>query len=443
MNNNLIKIILIVTIISILPNFESVKAQNEGDFTIVNYEVREQDIDNDGLLDQLRVVFNVNTTKSQTPVSAKLITTFDQYPNQIEIIQWDNFTLTNEKSLSRSIFVDAWKEGKYIVSLKFLNPETSELISEYQLGEYNLRVGMETPFVALNVIADSDGDIVSDNFYTGSECKVARSVFDKIGHRYDKTGEVQFLGAPWISPSIEPGENAPNNDEIDCSNWPAGKYNLKLIYHNSVGYSLDTWRNFSIINQPAPSFNINVTGQNMEIGNLCFITIEPTDGTDFSENEISWTTTPKHNVSGGLEVNCKMWMPGIHRIIVNVTNSEGISATNGINLVRIPPLNENLTTWGNESVTSSWPVRSGGEIESEVTGYIATGIGMILLLLISIMILKRFGEDIGDEFKTSKTNIDADGLPTHTDEDGHLWRQHPDGQIDWWDSNANVWIPFQ
>ena len=245
---------------------ENVEASGNSDFTVVNYETREQDIDNDGFVDQLRIVFNVNTTKSQTPISAKLVTIFDQYPNQIEVIQWDNFTLTNEKSLSRSIFVDAWKEGKYIVLLKFLNPETSELISEYQLGEYNLMVGMETPFVALNVIATHEGKTVDNNFNTGSECKVKRNVLDNIGHRYNKTGEVQFLGAPWISPSLEPGENTPNNDEIDCSSWPAGNYNLKLIYHNSLGYSLETWKNFSIINQPAPSFNLNVTGQNMEIG---------------------------------------------------------------------------------------------------------------------------------------------------------------------------------
>ena len=350
---------------------ENVEASGNSDFTVVNYETREQDIDNDGFVDQLRIVFNVNTTKSQTPISAKLVTIFDQYPNQIEVIQWDNFTLTNEKSLSRSIFVDAWKEGKYIVLLKFLNPETSELISEYQLGEYNLMVGMETPFVALNVIATHEGKTVDNNFNTGSECKVKRNVLDNIGHRYNKTGEVQFLGAPWISPSLEPGENTPNNDEIDCSSWPAGNYNLKLIYHNSLGYSLETWKNFSIINQPAPSFNLNVTGQNMEIGSLCFITIEPTDGTDFSENQITWTTIPEHEDIEGLELNCKMWLPGIHRIIVNVTNSEGISATNGVNLVRMPPLdNGNLSTWGNESVTSSWPVRSGGEVESEYMGYI-------------------------------------------------------------------------
>ena len=90
-----------------------------------------------------------------------------------------------------------------------------------------------------------------------------------------------------------------------------------------------------------------------------------------------------------------MWLPGIHRIIVNVTNSEGISATNGVNLMRMPPLgDENLSTWGNESVTSSWPVRSGGEVESEYMGYIGTGIGMLLLFLISILVLKRFGDEI-------------------------------------------------
>ena len=430
MKKSSINICILILILPILTMIENVEASGNSDFTVVNYETREQDIDNDGFVDQLRIVFNVNTTKSQTPISAKLVTIFDQYPNQIEVIQWDNFTLTNEKSLSRSIFVDAWKEGKYIVSLKFLNPETSELISEYQLGEYNLMVGMETPFVALNVIATHEGKTVDNNFNTGSECKVKRNVLDNIGHRYNKTGEVQFLGAPWISPSLEPGENTPNNDEIDCSSWPAGNYNLKLIYHNSLGYSLETWKNFSIINQPAPSFNLNVTGQNMEIGSLCFITIEPTDGTDFSENQITWTTIPEHEDIEGLELNCKMWLPGIHRIIVNVTNSEGISATNGVNLVRMPPLgDQNLSTWGNESVTSSWPVRSGGEVESEYMGYIGTGIGMLLLFLISILVLKRFGDDMQGDFSTSKSQISSEGLPTHRDEDGHLWRQHPDGQI--------------
>ena len=93
-----INICILILILPILTMIENVEASGNSDFTVVNYETREQDIDNDGFVDQLRIVFNVNTTKSQTPISAKLVTIFDQYPNQIEVIQWDNFTLTNEKS---------------------------------------------------------------------------------------------------------------------------------------------------------------------------------------------------------------------------------------------------------------------------------------------------------------------------------------------------------
>ena len=88
-------------------------------------------------------------------------------------------------------------------------------------------------------------------------------------------------------------------------------------------------------------------------------------------------------------------------------------------------------------------VISGGEVESEYMGYIGTGIGMLLLFLISVLVLKRFGDDMQGDFSTSKSKISSEGLPTHRDEDGHLWRQHPDGQIDWWDETANMWIPFQ
>ena len=38
---------------------ENVEASGNNDFTVVNYETREQDIDNDGFVDQLRIVFNV------------------------------------------------------------------------------------------------------------------------------------------------------------------------------------------------------------------------------------------------------------------------------------------------------------------------------------------------------------------------------------------------
>jgi hypothetical protein len=34
---------------------------------------------------------------------------------------------------------------------------------------------------------------------------------------------------------------------------------------------------------------------------------------------------------------------------------------------------------------------------------------------------------------------DAGGLPAITDDQGILWRQHPDGALDWWDATWQIW----
>ena len=34
---------------------------------------------------------------------------------------------------------------------------------------------------------------------------------------------------------------------------------------------------------------------------------------------------------------------------------------------------------------------------------------------------------------------DSEGLPTHTDENGMLWRRHGDGEVDWWDRASSTW----
>ena len=35
---------------------------------------------------------------------------------------------------------------------------------------------------------------------------------------------------------------------------------------------------------------------------------------------------------------------------------------------------------------------------------------------------------------------DAEGMPTTTDDEGVLWRQHPDGNHDWWDNELRIWV---
>ena len=34
---------------------------------------------------------------------------------------------------------------------------------------------------------------------------------------------------------------------------------------------------------------------------------------------------------------------------------------------------------------------------------------------------------------------DSEGLPTTVDDEGVLWRQHPDGNHDWWDQDLRIW----
>jgi len=34
-------------------------------------------------------------------------------------------------------------------------------------------------------------------------------------------------------------------------------------------------------------------------------------------------------------------------------------------------------------------------------------------------------------------------MPTYVDDTGVHWRQHPDGNVDWWDSSQNLWQPFE
>ena len=34
---------------------------------------------------------------------------------------------------------------------------------------------------------------------------------------------------------------------------------------------------------------------------------------------------------------------------------------------------------------------------------------------------------------------DPEGMPTTTDDSGTLWRQQPDGSMDWWDQDLRIW----
>jgi hypothetical protein len=71
------------------------------------------------------------------------------------------------------------------------------------------------------------------------------------------------------------------------------------------------------------------------------------------------------------------------------------------------------------------------------------GIGILALILgIAVFVLMMKGPE--DElFVGSMLNEigepDAEGLPTHEDENGMLWRRHDGGELDWWDCSSLMW----
>ena len=115
----------------------------------------------------------------------------------------------------------------------------------------------------------------------------------------------------------------------------------------------------------------------------------------------------------------------------------------GVNLVRLPALN--LTA----EEAATLPSRSfGEETETESTGWISIGVLGLVVCLVVFLLLVRIKEEtnIGQLRDLGPAPMilpdgspDTAGLPTLTDDEGVLWRQHPDGSTDWWDDQLRIW----
>ena len=103
-----------------------------------------------------------------------------------------------------------------------------------------------------------------------------------------------------------------------------------------------------------------------------------------------------------------------------------------------------------EEQKSTAPSRSYGEdTETESVGWISIGVLGLVVVVLSYLILVRVKDDhetlpMRDLGPTpmilSDGSPDAEGLPTTTDGEGVLWRQHPDGNHDWWDNELRIWV---
>jgi len=95
------------------------------------------------------------------------------------------------------------------------------------------------------------------------------------------------------------------------------------------------------------------------------------------------------------------------------------------------------------------PSRSFGEdTETDSVGWISIGILCFVVALLAFVFLVRVKDekdifemrDLGPEpMILADGTPDSQGLPTTVDDEGVLWRQHPDGNHDWWDQDLRIW----
>ncbi|MBT7938246.1 MAG: hypothetical protein HN696_03695 [Euryarchaeota archaeon] len=153
---------------------------------------------------------------------------------------------------------------------------------------------------------------------------------------------------------------------------------------------------------------------------------------------------------------------------VEIKNAQGISTTAGVNLIRLTPIgvvDSNIS----DNQSMAWPVRSGGEINSESeSGLYGVGSAALLIFLVCVIIGMRSKElEEGGIIETpvamenqmltpaaayqqqwgqaeeAPVVVSLEELPTTVDADGITWRRHPDGKMDWFDEGSSEWHAFE
>jgi hypothetical protein len=328
-----------------------------------------------------------------------------------------------------SLVYDAWSEGEHALRLDFINQD-GDKITTLDLPSYILKPALKTP----QLILDFD---TQDWIETGDDCSINRIFADETGPRYGALGIRTFSGAPFTV--------LDNQTVLDCSHWPAGEYTLKEAYRNDLGQTAEFWLNISIHNRPAPDFSMSVIGNENVTDKPCVITMTPNmNGVDFSTFEMIWTiqgTELPGNHS--MTYDCSILPAGVHLITLEVINNEQIRTIHGINLVRLPGLTLS------EDEASSLPSRSfGEETPTKSVGWFSIGgLGLIVCVVVFMLLVRVKDEnEITPLRNLGPTPMilidgspDAQGYPTMTDNEGVLWRQHPDGSTDWWDNQLRIW----
>ena len=423
------KSIFILTFVLLMPMVGLTNAGAESDIgleeaglTMVALRNDSLDLNQDGDVDAVRVVVILNSSTPSTLVDVRLIATH----NDRQVIETTTIDVVGQTNAS--LTYDAWSRGAHELALGFYDMNGVE-ISTIGLPTYEMVPALQTPMLSLQFTGKS-------NLQTGSNCEINRMFADETGPRYGAIGTLTFTGAPFIV--------LDNATTIDCSSWPAGEYSLRETYRNELGQTAETSLNLTIENRPAPAFELLVTGDGLTNDRPCLVAAQPSnDNEDFSEYTMEWDVSSTSLISEGPVYDCSVLPAGVHLLVLKVTNLENIASTQAVNIVRLPA--SELTKEEQEVLPSQ---SFGDETVTDDVGWYTIAVLGLLVAVIVFVLLVRFREN--DELLTlpelgpapqilNDGSPDPEGLPTVLDDEGQLWRKHPDGSMDWWDSAFNIW----
>ena len=379
------------------------------------------DTNQDGDIDAVRVVVVLNSTASQNDLIVKL----RGLHKEREVMEVQEISFSGQTNIT--LVYDAWSKGDHSLRLDFLDDD-GEFIASYPLPVFMLTPALQVPLVQLNLNA---GGLLQ----TGESCEIVRVFGDETGPRYGETGVRTFTGAPF---SV-----LDTHGTLDCSSWPAGDYSLRETYRNGLGQTAEATLNFTISNRPAPSFSLAASGHGNSTDTPCSLQMVADAGGDAS----SWTKYWR--IKGALveganssQLDCSQLPAGAYFITLEVVNEKMITSTKGVNLIRLPsaePTAEEAEATPSTSLGLDTPTESVGWLSIGILALFVTGFVFVLLVRerrlepLDLPALGPLPEVLPDG------SPDTMGLPTITDDQGTLWRKHPDGRLDWWDAEWRVW----
>ena len=371
------------------------------------------DSNQDGMMDAIRVVVVLNSTQQWVDLTLTLIGEHSGFTVKEEVL------MSFDDQENASLTYDSWATGEHRLILEISDAD-GRLLKSINIGTFDLSPALAVPSVDLVLSG-------SEIMQTGDSCEITRDFIDETGPRWDFVGTRSIIGTPF--------KVLDSDYKLDCSNWPAGTYIVSETYQNGLGQTTSDTLELVIVNKPPPHFTIEINGNDALVGTPCTISHVQAAGENHDDYTKDWIITPSIGMAANASsLDCSQWDSGVYKILLTVTNDEEIKTTGGTMLIRMP--SPDVTT------DDDAPVLSRGE-ETETSNVGIFGIGILALVLgIAVFVLMMKGpedDQMGNIMLDEIGEPDAEGLPTHEDDNGMLWRRHDDGEMDWWDRSSLTW----